>query len=81
MTQTQNEKSQVRLIIPQDWVSQLDAIARSRFTSRMAVIRSYIRAQLDKDLANLDDQLALVQKNHRTVDEFTAYLDRTVFKE
>ena len=81
MTQTIDEKAQVRLIIPREWINQLDIIARSRFSSRMAVLRSYIRAQLDRDLANLDDQLALVQKNHRTVDEFTAYLDQTVFKE
>ena len=74
-------KSQLRLIIPQSWIFKLDTIATSRFISRLALIRHYLRLHLDKDLESLRTQLALNEANTRTVKDFNAYKDSRSFKE
>lgn len=74
-------KSQLRLIIPENWIAELDAIASSRFISRLALIRHYLRLHLDKDLESLREQLTLIQENQRTAKDFNSYRDIRSFKE
>lgn len=50
-------KTQLRLILEKDWVKELDLLARTRFVSRLAVIRYYLRQMMDKDLAELTENL------------------------
>lgn len=76
MTQIKTDNGQVRLIIPREWISQLDTVARSKFSSRMALLRHYIRWQLDKDLENLSEQLETYDRQRHTLSRFTELQSR-----
>ena len=72
-TEQKTPIAQVRLLLPENWIEELDAIARSRFISRLSLIRHYLRTHIDRDLESLRDQLALTRQNQHTVNELTAY--------
>ena len=80
-TEQKSTTTQVRLLIPENWISELDAIARSKFISRLALIRNYLRIHIDKDLESLRDQLALTRQNQHTVNELTAYQSKVAPRE
>ena len=70
------EQTHIRLILPKKWLKELDVIARSRLISRLALIRHYIQLHINDDLEKLREQLATVNQNKRTVEEWTAYQAR-----
>ena len=45
--------AQIRLLVPEDWLQELNALAKSKFTTRLGLIRQYLRTQMDKDLSDL----------------------------
>ena len=51
------DMTQLRLIIPKEWVAELDALASFRVISRLALIRLFIREALNNELQNFDDQV------------------------
>ena len=61
-----NDTSQIRLLIPRDWVAELDDLAASRFLTRLGLIRFYLRNQMDQDLNQLEEVLHQREKLQRT---------------
>lgn len=48
---------QIRLLLPRSWTTELDTLAGSRFITRLALIRFYLRTMMDKDLSSLAQHL------------------------
>ena len=46
-------KAQIRLVVPDSWITELDLLAKSRFITRLALIRLYLRARMNEDLKDL----------------------------
>jgi len=61
MKPAKTEKGQIRLILPKDWIPDLDSIAASKFISRLDLIRRYLRECADRDLTSLKSQLEMVE--------------------
>ena len=60
---TKVKDSQLRLLIPPSWIAELDTVASVRnFKTRLALIRNYLREQLDLDLARLDEHFEHKEK-------------------
>ena len=70
MTEREQDKKrndfQVRLLIPREWVEQLDAIAAAKYLSRLALIRGYLKNRMDRDLKRLSHWAAIKERNLRT---------------
>lgn len=49
--------AQLRLLLPKEWVAELDTIASVRCSTRLALIRQYLRRQIDHDLINIDGNI------------------------
>jgi hypothetical protein len=54
MSINKKEIAQLRLLIPSEMVEELDTIATSRDTTRLALIRLYLRNQIDQELSQLE---------------------------
>lgn len=44
---------QIRLPLPKQWVEELNTVAKSQFTTRLNIIRAFIRAKLDEEMKRL----------------------------
>ena len=65
--QQQTESTaQIRLLLPAEWLAELNAVAKSRFVSRLSLIRYYLRLQLDKDLSELQQHFQQRESNRKT---------------
>ncbi len=53
---------QLRLLLPAEWVADLDSIAASKFVSRLALIRQYLRECADRDLQSLKAQFEMLEQ-------------------
>jgi hypothetical protein len=51
------EITQIRLLVPKAWVQELDTLAKSRFLTRLGLIRFYLRCQMDQDLQQLSEMI------------------------
>ena len=51
------EITQIRLLVPKAWVQELDTLAKSRFLTRLGLIRFYLRIQMDQDLQQLSEMI------------------------
>jgi hypothetical protein len=58
--------SQLLLLLPSEWVEELNVLAKSRYISRLALIRSYLRQQMDKDFAQYSEQISEREKLLKT---------------
>lgn len=47
--------AQIRLLIPQEMMKELDTLAKVKLMTRLALIRRYLREQIDHDLSQLND--------------------------
>jgi len=67
------EIAQIRLLVPKDWVQELDTLAASRYLTRLGLIRFYLRNQMDHDLQQLSE--AIEERNdlnsaHRSIQRY-----------
>jgi len=72
MTKQKSKIIQLRLLLPEDWIPELDSLAASRFLTRLGLIRFYLRAQMNEDLKNLAEHLREAeahQKTHRRLQQ------------
>ena len=53
-----SKPAQLCLLLPCDWIEELDTLAESRFVSRLSLIRSYLRQCMDEEFALYADQLS-----------------------
>ena len=67
--------SQLLLLLPSEWVEELNVLAKSRFTSRLHLIRSYLRQQMDKDFAQYSEQIREREKLLKTRIKLKALVD------
>lgn len=56
---------QIRLLIPSEWIEELDLLAEAKLKSRLAVIRQYIREKIDSDLIELSSIITKRQEVKR----------------
>lgn len=54
-TQAIRNNSQIRLLIPASWIEELDSLATIRQSSRLSLIRAYLRENLDRELLRLQE--------------------------
>ena len=73
---SKQKQTQLRLILPVDWMRELDVIARARFISRLALIRHYLRACLNEDIEHFRQELAATKQNQYTLQELEAFQEQ-----
>ena len=66
---------QVLLLLPKEWVKELDILARANFVTRLALIRKYLRKAMDDHLSQLDHISKIQEKNDRVRRNVEHYLD------
>ena len=69
------EKAQIRLLLPKDWVPELDALAASRFITRLSLIRFYLRKMMNDELAQLSTHFQNLQQHQATCTKIRNYLE------
>ena len=74
MKQQKPNIKQIRLLIPEEWVSELDNLAATRFLTRLGLIRFYLRAQMNEELAHLSEHFNQINQNQRTHKQIETYL-------
>jgi hypothetical protein len=52
-----NETAQLRLLLPQKWISELDHLAASRCLTRLGLIRFYIQLGMKEDCSQMAEYL------------------------
>jgi hypothetical protein len=67
--------SQLLLLLPSEWLEELSVLAKSRYISRLSLIRSYLRQQMDKDLSQYSEQLSEREKLLKTRIKLKALVD------
>ena len=75
MNPTKTDIAQVRLLIPQEWLDELTSIAKSRFVSRLSLIRTYLRREIDEELSQLEDHLAARERQRITKAQLDNWID------
>jgi hypothetical protein len=68
-----NDTAQIRLLVPKAWVQELDTLAKSRFLTRLGLIRFYLRSQMDQDLQQLSEMLeerSDLSSAHRSIQRY-----------
>jgi hypothetical protein len=66
---------QVRLLIDPSWVPELDTLARARSTTRLGLIRYFLRLKMDEELDSYQEFLKARQTRRKTRAQLDAYLD------
>jgi hypothetical protein len=74
MTKSKPRTAQLRLLLPQDWIAELDNLAASRFLTRLGLIRFYLRLQMDDDLSQLAEHYKQTEENKRTHQRLSRHL-------
>lgn len=69
-----SKTSSVLLLIPSEWIAQLDTLAKSRNLSRLALIRLFLRIQMDSELAQLAAHFKQQDEQRRTQKRLDSYL-------
>lgn len=72
MTRSKSKTKQVLLLLPEDWIPELDSLAASRFQTRLGLIRLYLRAQMNEDLSKLSEhfrETETLRKTHRRLQQ------------
>lgn len=66
MTKPKSKIAQIRLLLPEEWLPELDNLASTRFLTRLGLIRFYLRAQMNEDLAKLAEHYETTAQNRKT---------------
>jgi hypothetical protein len=72
MPRLKGKTRQLRLLLPEDWIPELDSLAASRFQSRLGTIRHFLRMQMNEELSNLAEhfkQNEALRKTHRRLQQ------------
>jgi hypothetical protein len=75
MSTKQAKLVQVRLLIDPSWVPELDTLARARSTTRLGLIRYFLRLKMDEELDSYQEFLKARQTRRKTRAHLDAYLD------
>ena len=58
----------VAVLLPKEWVKELNTIANLRMCSRMSIMRAYLRDGLDADMAEVAEQVEQRKRFNHAVD-------------
>ena len=75
MAKEKTKITQLRLLLPKTWISELDNLAASRFLTRLGLIRFYLRSQMNEDLAQLSEHFKAEEERKRTHRRLSTHLD------
>ncbi len=75
MSKQKAKIAQIRLLLPEDWIPELDNLAASRFSNRLQLIRFYLRSKMDEELANLAEHFKQTEQNRLTHQRLSRKLD------
>ena len=66
MSRQKTKIAQIRLLLPADWIPELDNLAASRFLTRLGLIRFFLRSKMDAELATLAEHFKQTEQNKLT---------------
>lgn len=66
MSKPRSKTAQIRLLLPEDWITELDNLAAPRFLTRLGLIRFYLRAKMNEELATLAEHFKQTEQNKAT---------------
>lgn len=66
--------AQILLVLPEEMVSQLNSIAASRQISRLALIRRFLRLQIDSELSQLETYFQEVDRREKVHERLQEHL-------
>lgn len=67
--------AQLRLLLDPSWVPELDTLARARSTTRLSLIRYFLRLKMDEELDSYTEFVKARQTRGRTRAQLDAYMD------
>ncbi len=59
--------AQLRLLLPAEWVNELDTLASLRFIPRLALIRQFLREKIDQELLGVQAHIEHAQELRRVL--------------
>lgn len=66
--------AQIRLLIPKEWLDELTSLAKGRYMSRLSLIRTYLRNQMDEELRQLEDHFAARERQRATINQLDNWI-------
>ncbi len=66
MSKPKSKITQLRLLLPEEWVPELDNLAATRFLTRLGLLRFFIRSKMDEELANLAEHFKQTEQQRKT---------------
>jgi hypothetical protein len=66
MTKPKAKMTQLRLLLPEEWLPELDNLAATRFVNRLVLLRFFIRSKMDEELANLAEHFKQTEQQRKT---------------
>ena len=75
MSKPRSKTAQIRLLLPEDWIPELDNLAASRFLTRLGLIRFYLRAKMNEELATLAEHFKQTEQNRMTHQRLARKID------
>jgi hypothetical protein len=66
MTKPKSKTTQLRLLLPEEWLTEINNLADTRFLSRLGLLRFYIRAGMNEDLSNLAEHFKQTEQQRKT---------------
>ena len=64
----------ILLLIPQEWLEELNTLAAARFLTRLGLLRFYIRQEMNKDLLDLTEHFKQRNQFKRTKSDVDKWL-------
>ena len=58
----------ITVLLPKEWVQELNTVANLRMCSRMSIMRAYLRDGLDADMAEVAEQVEQRKRFNHAVD-------------
>ena len=66
MTKDKSQCAQIRLLLPKEWVAELDNLAATRYLTRLGLIRFLLRSKMNEELSTLAEHFKATEQNKHT---------------
>ena len=71
MPVNKSQRFSLRLLLDQDWIDTLNDLSKAHMTSRLGLIRKYIRAGMETDLQEIKEGIAKLKSIEATKRELS----------
>jgi hypothetical protein len=75
MSKQKAKTVQIRLLLPEDWIPELNNLAASRFLTRLGLIRFFLRSKMNEELAALAEHFKQTEQNRLTHQRLARKID------